>query len=90
MKANRKFFNFSFILNLVLGAIGFGIVALVSALTSKAIVGYIVCWVLFLTVAVLINTFIVKRSKLKPVYSIFGTVVNAVFLVVPSVLLLVL
>ena len=90
MKANRKFFNFSFVLNFILAAIGFGIVALVSALSSKAIVGYIVCWVLFLAVAVLINTYIVKRIKLKPVYSIFGIAVNALFLVAPSVLLLVL
>ena len=64
MKANGKFFRFTFVLNLILGAIGFGIIALVSALSSKAIVGYIVCWVLFTAFAAYANLFIVNRAKL--------------------------
>ena len=90
MKANGKFFRFTFILNLILGAIGFGIIALVSALSAGNIIGYIVCWALFTAFATYVNLFIVKRSKLKVGYFAFGTVVNIIFFAVPSILLLVL
>ena len=90
MKANGKFFRFAFILNLVLGAIGFGIIALVSALSAGNIIGYIVCWALFTAFAAYVNLFIVKRAKLKVGYFVFGTVVNIIFFAVPSILLLVL
>ena len=90
MKANGKFFRFTFLLNLILGAIGFGIIALVSALSAKAIVGYIVCWAIFTILAAYVNLFIVKRSKLKIGYFAFGTVVNIIFYLVPSLLLLLL
>ena len=88
MKANGKFFRFTFILNLILGAIGFGIIALVSLLSAKAMVGYIVCWAIFTLFAAYVNLFIVKRSKLKTGYFVFGTVINIIFYLVPSLLLL--
>ena len=90
MKANGKFFRFTFILNLILGAIGFGIIALVSALSAGNMIGYIVCWVLFTAFAAYANLYIVKRSKLKVGYFAFGTVVNIIFFLVPSILILVL
>ena len=90
MKANGKFFRFTFLLNLILGAIGFGIIALVSAISAKAIVGYIVCWALFTAFAAYANLFIVRRAKLKTVYFVFGTVVNIIFFLVPSLLILIL
>ena len=87
MKANGKFFKFSFMLNLILGAIGIGIIAIVSAISSAAIAGYIVCWVLFAAFAAYANLFIVKRAKLKTGYFAFGTVVNVIFFLVPSLLI---
>ena len=88
MKANGKFFRFTFLFNLILGAIGFGIIALVSALSTKAIIGYIVCWVLFTAFATYVNLFIVRRAKLKTGYFVFGTVVNIIFFLVPSLIIL--
>lgn len=90
MKANKKFYQVMFIFNLILGAIGFGIIALVSALSAKAIVGYIICWALFTAFATYVNMFVVKRSKLKTVYFLYGTTVNIIFFLVPSLLLLLL
>ena len=91
MKANGKFFRFTILLNLILGGfIGFGIIALVSVLSAKAMVGYIVCWAVFTIFAAYVNLFIVKRSKLKIGYFAFGTVVNIIFFLVPSLLLLLL
>ncbi|MBR2460594.1 MAG: hypothetical protein IKB34_05140 [Clostridia bacterium] len=90
MKANGKFFRFTFVLNLVLALIGFGIIALVSALSAKAILGYVICWALFAAFALYVNLFIVKRAKLKTVYFLFGTIVNIVLFLVPSLLLLLL
>lgn len=87
MKANGKFFRFTFILNLILGAIGFGIIALVSALSAGNIIGYVVCWALFTAFAAYVNLFIVKRAKLKVGYFAFGTVINIIFFLVPSLLL---
>ena len=87
MKAHGKFFRFTLLLNLILGAIGFGIIALVSALSAKALVGYIVCWAIFTAFAAYVNLFIVRRSKLKTGYFAFGTVVNIIFFLVPSLLL---
>ncbi len=90
MKANGKFFKFSFILNMLLGAIGFLILWAVRAITSNSIVGIVICSVIFLTIALYVNIFIVKKSKLKTSYFIFGTVVNAIFVAVPTVLMMVL
>ncbi|MBQ9116159.1 MAG: hypothetical protein IJY04_03965 [Clostridia bacterium] len=90
MKANGRFFKFTFILNLILGLIGFGIIALVSALSAKAILGFIICWVLFAAFALYVNLFIVKRAKLKTGYFAFGTVVNLIVFLTPSLLLLLL
>ena len=87
MKANGKFFLFTLMLNLILGAIGFGIIWLVSALSAKALVGYIVCWAIFTAFAAYVNLFIVRRAKLKTGYFAFGTVVNIIFFLVPSLLL---
>ncbi len=87
MKANKKFFSFSFILNLILGLIGFGILAIVGAVSDKALLGLIICSVIFAAIAVAVNLFIVRRSKLKTVYFIFGTVVNVIFFFVPSALI---
>ena len=90
MNANGKFFKFSFILNFVLGAIGFLILWAVRAITSNHIAGIIVCGVIFLAIALYINLFIVKKSKLKTPYFIFGTVINAIFVAVPTVLMMML
>ncbi len=90
MKANGKFFKFSFILNFILGAIGFLILWGVRALTSNNIIGIIICSVVFLAIALYVNIFIVKKSKLKTPYFIFGTVVNAIVVAVPTVLMMVL
>lgn len=87
MKANKRFFSFSFILNLILGLIGFGILAIVGVVSEKAIVGLIICAVIFSAIAFAINMFIVRRSKLKSVYFIFGTIVNIVFFLVPALLI---
>lgn len=78
MKANGKFFSFSFIFNLILGAIGFLILWPVRALSNNSIVGFIVCGVIFAAIAVYVNFFIVKRSKLKTPYFIFGAAVNLI------------
>ena len=87
MKANKKFYQFTFILNFILAAIGFGIIALVSALSAKALVGYIVCWSIFTVIAVVLNLFIVKRAKLITAYFAFGAAVNVIIFAVPSLLL---
>lgn len=86
MKANKRFFSFSFILNLILGLIGFGILAIVGAVSAKSIIGLVICAVIFSVIAFAVNIFIVHRSKLKSVYFIFGTVVNIVFFLAPSLL----
>ena len=80
MKANGKFFGFTFILNLILGTIGFLILWGIRALTSEAIASYIICGALFGSFAVAVNSFIVTRSKLKKPYLLFGTFVNIMFL----------
>ena len=90
MKANGKFFRFMLVLNLVLGLIGFGIIAIVSALSSKALLGFIICWVLFAAFALYVNLFIVKRAKLKTGYFLYGTVINLIAFILPSLLLLLL
>lgn len=78
MKANGRFYRFSTIFNLVLGAIGFLILWAVRAISSEHIAGFIVCGALFTVFAAYVNLFIVKRSKLKIPYFIFGTLVNLV------------
>ncbi len=85
MKANGKFFKFSFIFNIVLGAIGFLILWLICSVTDKALVGMSVCSVVLLAIALYVNIFIVKKSKLKIMYFIFGTVVNIITVVLPTV-----
>jgi hypothetical protein len=90
MKANGKFFKFSFILNFILGAVGFLILWGVRALTENSIVGIIICSVIFLAIALYINIFIVKKSKLLIPYFIFGTVVNAITVALPTMLMMVL
>ena len=90
MKANGKFFGVMFIFNMILGLIGFLILWGVRALTSDSIVGIIICSVIFLAIAVYVNIFVVKKSKLKTPYFIFGTAVNAIFVAVPTVLMMVL
>ena len=90
MNANGKFFKFSFLLNMILGAIGFLILWGVRALTKNHIAGIIACGVVFLSIALYVNLFIVKKAKLKTPYFIFGTVVNAIFVAVPTVLMMVL
>ncbi len=89
MKANGKFFRFSFILNLLLGGIGFLILWGVRALTSNNIIGIIICSLIFLAIALYVNIFIVKKSKLKTPYFIFGTVVNAIVVALPTVLMMI-
>ncbi len=86
MKANGRFFVFSFIFNLILGTLGFLILWGIRALTDEAVAGFIICGVLFAAVALYVNMFIVKRAKLKTPYFIFGTCVNIVFLVLFTVL----
>ena len=90
MNANAKFFKFSFVLNFVLGAIGFLILWGIRALTENSIIGIIVCSVIFLAIALYVNIFIVKKSKLKTPYFIFGTVVNAIVVAVPTALMMML
>ena len=90
MKPNGKFYKFSVILNFILAAIGFGIIALVALFTQGNIIGYIVCWVLFAAFAIYANMFIVTRTKLKTVYFLFGTIVNIIVFLVPSLLLILL
>lgn len=87
MKANKKFFTFSFILDLILGLIGFGILAIVGAVSDKAILGLIICSGIFTALAVAVNLFIVRRSKLKTPYFLFGTAVNIICFFVPSALI---
>lgn len=78
MKANGRFFKFSFLINLILGTIGFLILWPINALSNNHIAGFIVCGVIFIAIALYVNLFIVKRSKLKTPYFIFGTVVNVI------------
>lgn len=78
MKANARFFKFSFLINLILGAIGSLILWPVRALSNNHPAGFIVCGVIFTAVALYVNFFIVKRSKLKTPYFIFGTAVNII------------
>ncbi len=74
MKANGRFFGFSTIFNLILGAIA----ALLLLPVRAYIVLFIVLAVVFAAIAMYVNFFIVKRSKLKIPYFIFGTAVNIV------------
>ncbi len=90
MNANGKFFKFSFFINMILGAIGFLILWAVRAITSNHIAGIIVCGVIFFAIALYVNLFIVKKAKLKTPYFIFGTVVNVIFVAVPTVLMMLL
>lgn len=85
MKANGKFFKFSFIFNVILGAIGFLILWLICSVTDKAAIGIIICSVLLLAVALYVNVFIVKKSKLKIMYFLFGTLINIITVVLPTV-----
>ncbi len=86
MKANSRFFVFSFIFNLILGTVGFLILWGIRALTGEAVAAFVICGVLFVAFALYVNLFIVKRSKLKTPYFVFGTCVNVIFLVLFTVL----
>ena len=77
MKANRKFFTFSLLLNVVLAAAGFGILMAVRALSATNPIALASAGALLLASAVTINLFIVRRSKLKTPYFLFGTSINA-------------
>lgn len=90
MKANGRFFGIVFVFNMILGAIGFLILLGIRALTNNAITAIIICAVVFLAIAVYVNLFIVKKSKLKIPYFIYGTMVNAVFVAVPTALMMLL
>ena len=90
MKANGRFFGVMFVFNMILGLIGFLIMWGVRALTSNSLVGIVICSLIFLVIAAYFNVFVVKKSKLKTPYFIYGTVVNAVFVAVPTILMMVL
>ncbi len=90
MKANGRFFGVVFVLNLILGLIGGLIFLGINALASGAIWGIIVCGVLFAAIAVYVNLFIVKRSKLKVGYFAYGTIINlAVFGIISALIMLI-
>ena len=90
MKANGKFFGVMFVFNMIFGLVGFLITWGIRALTSESIIALVICFMIFITLADYINLFVVKRSKLKTLYFLFGSAVNLVFLVVPTVLTMVL
>ena len=90
MKANGKFFGVMFVFNMILGLIGFLILWGIRALTNDSVIGIIVCEIIFTVFAVYINYFVVKRSKLKLPYMIYGTIINLLFFNVPTVLMMVL
>ena len=78
MKANGRFFSFTAIFNIILGAIGFLILWPIRALTDNSIVAIIIVGLIFAAIAFYVNFFIVKRSKLKTPYFLFGTIVNII------------
>lgn len=86
MKANGRFFGIMFIFNMILGLVGFLITWGIRVLTSEAIVGIVICCILFFTVADYINIFVVKKSKLKMPYCAYGITVHLVFFIVPTIL----
>ena len=90
MKANGRFFGIMFVFNMIFGLIGFLITWGIRALTSESMVAMIICLVIFAFLADYINLFVVKRSKLKIPYFLYGSTINLVFLVVPTVLTMVL
>lgn len=90
MNANAKFFKTMFLVNAVLGAIGFLILWAVRAITSNSVIGLIITAVVILGFAAYLNFFVVKKSKLKTLYFLYGTVINAIVAFVPTVLMMVL
>lgn len=90
MKANKKFFGVMFVVNMILGIIGFLLMWAVRAMTQNSIIGIVICSVIFMGIAVYLNIYVVKRAKLKTPYFIFGAVVNAVFVFVPTALMMLL
>lgn len=80
MKANGKFFSFTFMLNLILGVIGALIFWPIRFLSKNNIIAFIVCGVIFMAFALYVNLFIVKRAKLKTPYFIFGSVIYLIAL----------
>ncbi len=91
MKANKKFFTVTFLLNMILGLIGGGIFWAVWAIGSssglKWVISLAVCAVLFGAFASYLNFSIVKRAKLKTAYFIYGTVINLLFYFLVSAVL---
>jgi len=86
MKANGKFFGVMFVFNTILGLIGFLLLWGVRALTDNSVVGIVICSCLLLSVANYINLFVVKKSKLKTLYFLFGTGIYVIFVAVPTAL----
>ena len=80
MKANGKFFSFTFTLNLILGVIGALVFWPIRALSGNHIAAFITSGVIFTAFALYVNLFIVRRAKLKTPYFIFGTAVYVIFL----------
>ncbi len=82
MKANAKYFKVTFLLNMILGLVAGGLFWLIRLIGSfQAVWGLpcIICTVIFMAIAAYINFFIVKRAKLKTVYFLYGTLINALF-----------
>lgn len=78
MKANGKFFSFTFTLNLIIAVIGALIFWPIRALSGNHPASFITVGVIFAAIALYVNLFIVKRAKLKTPYFIFGTAVNLI------------
>ena len=82
MKANGRFFGVMFIFNLICGTLGFLILWGIRAMTDNSPVGIVVFGVIAAVFAAYVNFFIVKKSKLKTLYFLYGTFVNLIFLAV--------
>ena len=89
MKANGRFFGFMFIFNMIFALIGFLILWGIFALT-ESIVGIVICGCIWISIADYFNLFVVKKSKLKTPYVLFGSAVNLIFIAVPTVLVVLL
>ena len=90
MKANSRFFGIMFVFNMIFGLIGFLVMWGIRALTSNNIIGIILSSCAFVGLAIYINLFVVKKSKLKIPYFMYGTVINVIFIAVPTALTMIL
>ena len=75
---------------MILGLVGFLVMWGIRALTSNNIIGIILCSCAFVDLAIYINLFVVKKSKLKMPYFMYGTVINVIFIAVPTALTMIL